>query len=179
MNKEINHLYIHIPFCKSICKYCDFVRNVPTCPIEMGEYVKKIINQIEKECKNQKYETIYIGGGTPNFLSNKDLGLLLSSLSNKLKKKNEFTIECNPELINLNQVKIMKKNRINRISLGVQTLNEQLNKFLNRKHTNKDVCNAIEILRQNDITSISLDFIYGFSQMTFSDIDNIFSFIKK
>ena len=176
MKNKVDSLYIHIPFCKSICTYCDFVREVVKCQRQEDDYIIKICNQINKEC-NHKFKTIYVGGGTPNCLSDNNLNLLLSTCK-KIKAKNcEFSIECNPEFINHNQVNIFKKFGVNRISLGVQTLNENTNKIFNRKHTNKDVVNAIKLLRKNNINNISLDFIYGYGLMKLKDIRNNLKFI--
>ncbi len=179
MNQQVKHLYIHIPFCNSICTYCDFVRFVPTSKKQTEEYVQKIIHQIKKECHDHQYETIYIGGGTPNSLSDNLLDLLLKVCAKKLANKFEFTIECNPEFINENQVKIFKKNKINRISLGVQTLNTKILKIFNRKHTNKDVINAVNLLHQNGIENISVDFIYGIKEANKKDYEECLEFLVK
>jgi len=173
----VEHLYIHIPFCNSICKYCDFVRFVSNEQTK-HKYIQKIVKQINT-IKN-KMKSIYIGGGTPNSLSNKDLELLLSSL-NKLVITNvtEFTIECNPEFINEEQCKIFKKFKVNRVSMGVQTCNQKLLKQIGRKHTVKDVLNSIKLLRKHKINNISCDFIYGFHDQTLEDIKTSLKFIIK
>ena len=176
MKNKVDSLYIHIPFCKSICTYCDFVRKVAKCQKEEDDYIDKICNQINEECKG-KFKTIYIGGGTPNSLSQNNLNLLLATCKKFIAKDCEFTIECNPEFINQDQVDIFKKFGVNRISLGVQTLNEKVNKIFNRKHTNKDIINAIELLRKNKIENISLDFIYGYHLIKQEDIENNLKFI--
>ena len=176
MKSKVNSLYIHIPFCKSICTYCDFMREIARCQKQEDDYIAKICNQINKEC-NHKFKTIYVGGGTPNCLSDNNLNLLLSTCKKIKAKDCEFSIECNPEFINHNQVNIFKKFGVNRISLGVQTLNENINKIFNRKHTNKDVVNAIKLLRKNNIKNISLDFIYGYGLMKLKDIENNVKFI--
>ena len=176
MKNKVDSLYIHIPFCKSICTYCDFVREVVKCQRQEDDYIIKICNQINKECKH-KFKTIYIGGGTPNSLSDTNLNLLLSTCKKIKAKDCELTVECNPEFINNNQANIFKKFGVNRISLGVQTLNKKVNKIFNRKHSNQDVINAIKILRKNNIENISLDFIYGYDLLKLKDIENNVKFI--
>ena len=178
MNKKIKHLYIHIPFCKSICTYCDFVRLIENDNIKIEKYINYLICKISK-FNNHQFKTIYIGGGTPNSLSNNLLLKLLSLCKNKLSKNYEFTIECNPEFINEQQANTFSKCGINRVSLGVQSVNDKINKLFNRKHNIFDVINSIKILKKYKITNISCDFIYGFNQMNQNDIITNIKFIKK
>ena len=122
--------YIHIPFCKTICSYCDF------CKMFYHEkWINTYLNSLEKEIsmyyKNELLKTIYIGGGTPNSLSDVEFERLLQII-NKLKKDNnyEYTIECNIELLTERQFELMKEYGINRISICVQTFQEKFLKFL-------------------------------------------------
>lgn len=174
-------LYIHIPFCGNICWFCDFKRIKTNEYKVMHEYVDKIIKQIKEESQGKKYETIYIGGGTPNYLPVDLLRTLLETLSNliDLNLDYEFCIECNPEYITEEQIKIFKQFNINRISLGVQTLNENILKKMNRKHNNQDVVSAINSFYKHNITNISLDFIYNYPMMSLKDLDDVFDFIIK
>ena len=173
------HLYIHIPFCKSICTYCDFVRIKSTNNSLHKKYLDLILKQIKKESVFNQYETIYIGGGTPNALSNFNLNYLLQTLNLYLDKKSayEFCIELNPELVNLDQVKILKKNNINRVSLGVQTTNDKINFLLHRYSTMNEVNQTIEWLRKNQINNISCDFIYNLPLLKLQDLDDAFLFL--
>jgi oxygen-independent coproporphyrinogen-3 oxidase len=176
---KLNHLYVHIPFCKSICSYCDFKRFI-TSELEITKYVKKIINELNRKYKHCKFQTIYIGGGTPNYLSNTNLIKLLDALAAHLINTNyEFTIECNPEFITSEQAKLLHMHKINRVSLGVQTVNDAILSLYHRHHNVQDVTNAINYLRQNKINNISLDFIYGFNELTMNDIKKDIDFIKK
>lgn len=173
---SVKHLYIHIPFCKHICTYCDFVRKIPSSEIEVNEYINKIIKEInlfKNICK-----TVYIGGGTPNFLSDDNLNTLLYSLQKNINEKTEFTIELNPEFITENQVKILKNNKINRVSIGVQTTNEKILKLLNRKHNMKIVEESIKLLYKYKIKNISCDFIYNLPLLKLSDINDSINFLK-
>ena len=175
------HLYIHIPFCKNICSYCDFTR-IKTCDFNLiNDYCNEIIKQIELTSIKNQYETIYIGGGTPNYIPNQILNKFLSRISKFLDFNNEyeFTIECNPEFLTLEQAKILKSNFINRVSIGAQILNDIILKLLNRNHNTLDITNAIQNSRGVGINNISLDFIYNLPFMTIKDIDQIFEFINK
>lgn len=176
------HLYIHIPFCKNICHYCDFVRfqkdNHDSC---IKKYLENIKNQIAQESVLKQYTSIYLGGGTPNFLADEDLDDLLSFLSPYIDDSSsyEFCIELNPEFVTDSQVGILKRNNINRVSIGVQSTNNKILKNINRQHTIEDVYSAIEKLYLADIFNISCDFIYALPELTFEDLDDAFSFIDK
>lgn len=172
---KTKHLYIHIPFCKSICTYCNFYRTKEKNKEKINEYIIKITNQIQKI--DNLFSTIYIGGGTPNYLENENLSFLLFNLQKNVSSTTEFTIECNPELVTDEQVKIFAKYRVNRVSLGIQSLNDSTLKLLNRTHNSNDAINAIDILYKNNIKNISCDFIYNLPNMTLKDLDKIFNFI--
>lgn len=167
-NNHFKHLYIHIPYCKYICTYCDFVRKIPKEESEIYNYINLIINEINKI--NHKLKTIYIGGGTPNYLSNEILSKLLDSLNKNIDINTEFTIECNPDFLNDEQAKIFKKFNVNRISLGIQTTNNNILKLINRKHTIEQAKNAIYILQKNNIDNISCDFIYNLPLLKEKDL---------
>lgn len=165
-------LYIHIPFCKKFCAYCDFVK----C-IYSSDKVDKYIDLVISKLKANKYETIYLGGGTPNCLSNKQLEKLLKPLSKHLLKDYEFTIECNPEFVTDSQAKIFKKYKINRLSIGVQTLDTKLLKTMNRVNHRQMVKQAIDTLLANKISNISCDLIYGFKNQTNESIKQDIDFL--
>ena len=93
----INHLYVHVPFCKSICYYCDFCHNIYNKEL-INKWLDALQKEIDSECKDQ-YTTIYIGGGTPNCLDYEDLDRLLSLIEPYSKKCVEYTIELNPECL--------------------------------------------------------------------------------
>ena len=165
-------LYIHIPFCKKFCAYCDFVK----C-IYNKQTVDKYIDLVLKKLDNKKYQTIYLGGGTPNCLSDEQLEKLLKPLSKHLDKNYEFTIECNPEFVTDSQTKIFYKYKINRVSLGVQTLDLNLLKTMNRVNHKFMVETAISKFSKNKITNISCDLIYGFKGQTNESIKNDINFL--
>lgn len=180
MNNNTKHLYIHIPFCENICTYCDFTRvKCPRNSQNIPKYIDKVIEKLHEECTRNQFETIYIGGGTPNLLSDYELERLLIELSLYLdtSRKYEFTIECNPEFVSLNQAKIFKKSKVNRVSLGVQSTNNKILKLLNRHHTIEQAAEAIKIIQSQGIDNISCDFIYGLENMVEDDIVSAIEFI--
>lgn len=177
MNKTSKHLYIHIPFCKYICTYCDFVRKIPKSEIEIEQYLDVIISKINEY--KTFFKTIYIGGGTPNFVNNFLLEKLFISLQKNIDKKTEFTIECNPDFVTEDQAKLFSKYKVNRISLGVQTTSNSILKLLNRKHTILDAENAIKIFSKHKIYNISCDFIYNLPLLKKRDILDAINFCIK
>lgn len=162
-------LYIHIPFCKSICHYCDFAKTIPRNQKVVDKYLDKLIEEIKMHQESfNKINTIYIGGGTPNYLNDESLTRLLKVLEPI--KPTEFTIEINPELYTESQGQILKKYGVNRVSIGVQTFNQEILDYLNRKHTEKDVIKAVSGLKKNGIENVSIDLIFAIPNQTINDI---------
>lgn len=176
MINKLEHLYIHIPFCKNICAYCDFVRQLKNDDKVVDAYIECVTKEVNS-IKN-KLSTIYIGGGTPNCLSNSQLNLLLKHAHVRLNNKYEFTIELNPELVTMQQAMILKANGVNRVSIGVQTTNNAILHKFNRQHSLKHVIKAIANLNKVGITNINLDFMYGFNELKSKDINKAIQFIK-
>ncbi len=162
-------LYIHIPFCNKLCYYCDFNKvfyNTSLASIYINDLVKDINND------SSIYTTIYIGGGSPSSLNYEQLNLLLSSLSTHLDKDYEFSIELNPEDMDDKKIDILVKNKINRVSIGVQTFNDNLLKTINRNHNKDDVINLINKLHSKNIFNINLDLMFGIPNQSKDDIKN-------
>ena len=169
------YIYIHIPFCSSICPYCDFPK-----VLYDKKYIKKYLDSLKEEIisryNNENVVSIYIGGGTPTSLNLEELEYLFRIVSLfKLDEYLEFTIESNIESLSLDKIKLLRKYNVNRISLGVQSLNNNTLKELNRKHTTNDVINCINNLKNNDFKNISIDYIYG----VHNDIEEIKNDINK
>lgn len=155
----MSHIYVHVPFCDSICSYCDFFR-VPT----NHDLVSKYLTALEKEVNSYSIgdiKTIYFGGGTPSSLKADDLDKLLSIFDPFTKEIDEYSFEANPENIDREKLMILKRHGVNRISLGVQTLDDNLLKLLNRKHESKDVLKVIEMIHECGIHNISIDMMYA------------------
>ena len=143
---------------------------------ESARVLKLVLKAIEKEIneryKGEKINTIYIGGGTPNSLSDEQLEKLLKMLNRiNLYKRYEYTIECNIELLTLSQINIFKKYGINRVSLGVQTFNKDFLGFLNRHHTVDEVFEKVKMLKDNGINNINVDLIYAIPGETLKDLE--------
>ena len=163
-------LYIHIPFCHKICNYCDFPKMVSS-----EENKKLYIKRLKEELEYRKsdlcnIDTVFIGGGTPNSLSNELLEELLVSIKDFIKNAKEATIELNPDLITLDQILILKKYEINRISLGVETFNNKHLKILGRTHTKEIVYEKIKLLKENGFNNINIDLIFGIPGETIEDV---------
>ncbi len=162
-------LYIHIPFCKNKCPYCVF-QTIETNNKELvTTYIDYLISEIEK-LDSHKFDTIYLGGGTPNYLSNFDLERLLISLDkfNVL----EYTIELNPEYITIEQLKILKNHHINRVSIGVQSFNKLALKSLNRYYEFRKIKELVRLIKNELTPNISLDLIFNYPYQKLIDIKN-------
>ena len=159
MTTRIKHLYLHVPFCKSICYYCDFCHRVYADTIAQ-RWLDTVRREIEEECHDQ-YETIYIGGGTPTALSSVQLDTLLSYLDPYTSEVIEYTIEVNPESLDEEKAEIFRKHHISRISMGIQSSDDEMLKYLNRKHTFNDAKEKIEMLRRYGFDNISGDLMYS------------------
>lgn len=157
--------YVHVPFCKDICAYCDFTR----CRYQKqlaDKWLSKIQQEINHKLNGEVIDTLYIGGGTPTALSNEQFYALLQTLYPFIKKVNEYTIEANIDSLTENKVKIMKQYGVNRISLGVQTLQPPLLKCIHRTHTIQQIKDCIQLLKKHGIKNISIDLIYGLPEQT-------------
>lgn len=155
------YIYIHIPFCASICSYCDFPK-VLYDKKYIYNYLKALEKEIDTRYKNEEVKTIYIGGGTPTSLALDELKMLLE-ITTKFKRKKliEFTIESNVECLDIDKINLLKEYGVNRVSLGVQSFNNNTLKELNRKHTKEDVFDVVSNLKKVGINNISIDYIYG------------------
>ena len=177
MKSDVDAVYIHIPFCNYICGYCDF------CKVFYNkEYINKYLNALDKEIKsNYKGEVItslYIGGGTPSSLSIDELKKLFNILEIfNLSKDCEITFESNPDSLSLDKIKLLKKHGINRVSLGVETINKRLQEILERKTNKDDVIRCINNLKTNGITNINVDLIYAINGESINDLKNDLNFL--
>lgn len=153
-------IYIHIPFCTSICTYCDF------CKLHYNKkYIDNYLEILKKEVleryKNEKIKTIFIGGGTPTSLDKDELTKLLeiTKIFN-IEQEIEFTIESNVESLTEDKLKIMKEYGVNRLSIGVESFNNNILKILGRTHTKEDIYNKIKLAKKY-FDNINIDLIYA------------------
>lgn len=174
---NIKAAYIHIPFCKTICSYCDFCKMLYN-EKWIGKYLDSLKNEILNNYGGEKLSTIYIGGGTPNALSDDAFEKLLQIIDKLIKEEEyEYTIECNVELLTEKQIILMKKYGVNRVSLGVQTFQEKFLKFLNRHHKKEEVIDKINLLKSYGIFNINIDLMYALPGETLKDLENDISCI--
>lgn len=156
--------YIHVPFCQDICAYCDFFR----CRYHQGladKWLFAISKEIQDKLKHP-LTTCYIGGGTPSSLTTAQLQHLLTQLSPYTKTVQEYTIEANVESLGDAELQLCYQQGINRISLGIQTLQPELLKLIHRHHAKEDVLSCIQRIHAQGIHNISIDLLYGLPTQT-------------
>jgi len=153
-----NSLYIHIPFCVKKCIYCDFY-SIGYEKALAQAYIKTIVKQIK--LLDENFYTIYIGGGTPTSLGAPLLCELLKALRGVSKKCNEFTIEANPESLTQEKIKLLRGSGVNRISIGVQSLNDNKLKALGRIHDSRCAIESVYLAVKNGFSNINIDLIFG------------------
>lgn len=184
--KELG-IYIHIPFCKRRCYYCDFVSYA-----NKQEKVKEYINCIMKEIDSYLYElenynvtTIYIGGGTPSFIDSIYIVNLLNKLRDKLKNNDtkwsniEITIEVNPGTVDLEKLKQYKEVGANRISIGLQSSNDKLLKQIGRIHNYEEFLNAYQVAKQVGFENINVDLMLGLPSQSIQDLKETIEHVVK
>lgn len=164
-------LYLHIPFCRSKCPYCDFCSFPRPDPQVMSDYVACLIRSIEQwgeKCGSRTVDTVYFGGGTPTLLSSADAERLTAAVFSgfSLQKDAEVTLECNPATVNRETLAVWKSGGVNRISVGAQSAHPQELKALGRLHTWRDVCHTVEMARSVGVDNLNLDFMMGIPHQT-------------
>lgn len=156
-------IYIHIPFCKQACHYCDF--HFSTSLKLKNQMITSIIKEIQLRSNEfpNEINSLYIGGGTPSLMENTDLELIFTSLEKQVSISDlkEITIEINPEDLHKNKLEFYKSLGINRLSIGIQSMDNKVLKWMNRVHDKKQVINGINNAKEIGFENISLDFIYG------------------
>ena len=158
-------LYIHIPFCKSRCIYCGFYS---TTAFELRQqYTDALCREIADRASGS-ISTIYLGGGTPSQLTLPQLHQIFDTIYkyNKVEKDAEVTIEVNPDDVTEELAAALPTLSVNRVSMGAQTFDDERLAFLHRRHTSRQVGEAIDRLRKAGISNISIDLMYGFPEET-------------
>ena len=157
-------IYIHIPFCKRRCIYCDFFST--TQSEKKPTYIHALCQELEMRknyLEGEEIETIYLGGGTPSQLTEKELNKIFTSLYNiyKVKEDAEITLEANPDDLTPEYVSMLRRLPINRISMGIQPFQEETLKLLHRRHTARQAIEAFQRCREAGFQNISIDLMYG------------------
>ncbi len=178
MNNQPQSLYIHIPFCEAICDYCDFPK-LQYFRIFAEKYLQKLKEEMDSYKISHPLKTIYIGGGTPTCLEDDLFEELLKIVDPYTKSVLEYTIEANPESLSVDKLKMMKAYGVNRLSIGVESTNDQILKAINRHHTFQDVKIAIKNAQKLGFNNINVDLILGLPNATKrqleKDLDNLLS----
>ena len=145
---EIKSLYIHIPFCDNICSYCDFCKFFYNAEM-VAQYLKALSLEVEKRYHHDKLKTVYIGGGTPSCLSNQELEELFAIVGKLVfDEEYEFTFECNIKDVDEDLLLKLRSVGVNRLSIGVETINSAFFPFLNRYNSESDVLAKMELVKK-------------------------------
>lgn len=164
-------IYLHIPFCKSKCVYCDFY-SLPRSEEKMDEYLAALCSHLEETApmaRNHTVDTVYLGGGTPSYLGAERLGKLLQAVKKhyRVDKHAEITLEANPDsLPQWKELRALRRMGLNRVSLGVQSSDDEMLRALGRIHTWQQVVDAVDTVRRAGIKNLSVDLIYGLPGQT-------------
>lgn len=183
MDKKEIGIYIHIPFCRQKCYYCDFLS---FCNEEekIEKYIKCLVKEIKKAGSENKLlsengieekylvKTIYIGGGTPSILDKRYVGQIINTIKNnfQISKKREISIEINPGTIDKEKLEYYKKIGINRLSFGLQTTKNKLLKEIGRIHTYREFEKAYKLARNIGFKNINIDLLIGLPKQKIEDV---------
>lgn len=174
-------IYIHIPFCVQKCIYCNFVS---FCCDEhkIKKYFLKLEKEIIKESvkfKDYIVKSIFIGGGTPSVVDFEYINKIYQVIKQnfKFKQNMEFSIECNPNSITEQKIKKYLSIGINRFSIGLQSSDNNILKMLNRPHSQQDFCNAIKILKDNNVENFNVDILLGLPNQSLSILKQTLNFV--
>jgi oxygen-independent coproporphyrinogen-3 oxidase len=166
-------IYIHIPFCKQKCTYCDFHFSTT-----FEEYRKEMIATIcqeialrADELKTENIKSIYFGGGTPSLLTEQELKDILTPIKHffHIEKDAEITLEANPDDINIHQLKIWRDAGINRLSIGIQSFRAEDLSWMNRAHSVEEAENAVRLAQEAGFQNITVDLIYGLPNLSLEE----------
>ncbi|MBC2243614.1 oxygen-independent coproporphyrinogen III oxidase [Listeria booriae] len=169
-------VYIHIPFCEHICYYCDFNKVfLEGQPVD--EYVDLLIKEMEMVTKRHTMspvETVFVGGGTPTTLTEAQLAKLCSAISRlfPMTENAEFSFEANPGDLSISKLQVMKDHGVNRLSMGVQSFNNELLKKIGRIHTVDDVYQSVNNAKQVGFENVSIDLIFSLPGQTEADFED-------
>ncbi|MTI66618.1 MAG: oxygen-independent coproporphyrinogen III oxidase [Firmicutes bacterium] len=180
--KELG-LYIHIPFCESKCYYCDFI-SYPNKRDFIEKYVDYLIKEIKmqsEKLKNYKLKTIFIGGGTPSSIDAKYIYNILEEVYKEFNTTflEEITIEVNPNTIDEDKLKLYKKSNINRISLGLQSSDNNILKRIGRTHTKEVFLKNYKLISKYGFNNVNVDIMFNLPKQTLDDVKKTIDFVTK
>jgi len=175
-------LYVHIPFCSSKCNYCDF-NSYDNITHLAEDYIRALHREMEvwrKELGGRYISSVYIGGGTPTFLKNSLLQIVLDGLNAfNITPKTEITVEANPNTIDEEKLVTLKEHGVNRLSMGLQTCDEELLRVLGRTHTFDDFKKSFVLARNLGFENINVDLIFGIPGQTLRSWENTLKKLMK
>lgn len=168
-------LYIHIPFCKQKCNYCDFY-SLGHCESKIPQYIDALCTHIKREShlyKDYQIETIFLGGGTPSLVSAQDFDKLVKTVKNCfiVSKDAEFSIEANPGTLTKDKLNCYLKNGVNRLSIGLQSTNNSQLSTLGRIHNFDEFLNTYNMARDCGFKNINIDIMYGLPNQKLCDLE--------
>lgn len=170
MTRSPTGLYIHIPFCQHKCFFCGFAVCVGQ-ERRIDTYLKCLALEANRY-RGQRIDTVYLGGGTPTLLNEDELARLHQIICENfiVRKGAEFTIETNPDTIDLSKAKLLRRLGVNRVSVGAQSFNKKYLKFLGRTHTPADIKKCFRLLRAAGFKNIGIDLMFGFPRQTLPEL---------
>lgn len=168
--------YIHVPFCGGLCTYCAFEKTTALSLIDpwlnrITREISSSLHQARKENPDFSLKTIYIGGGTPSVLSVDQLEKLCAVLSPYFSKEGEWTVELNPESADKQKLGVLKKAGVNRLSIGIQSFDDQRLARLGRHHSARQSMELMKLARNMGFENISVDLMYGFADQTMEELE--------
>jgi oxygen-independent coproporphyrinogen-3 oxidase len=170
----MDSIYLHVPFCSSICYYCAFSRIKMQKNIQK-EWLQAVLKESKETLSRMNassgfLSTLYFGGGTPTCLDCEDFDALCAPFLEKIGPETEFSVECNPEHSDERRCADLVKNKVNRVSLGVQSFQNELLAKIGRHHTRQDIVQAVSLLKRAGIENISIDLIFALPGQSLQDV---------
>src|SRR5262249_38328375 len=159
-------LYVHVPFCAKKCSYCAFYSEASSGEL-VNRYVRALIREMESIANFVKPRTIFFGGGTPSLLNLRQWEQILRAMERLgLLGAAEWTVECNPATVSLDKAKLLRSFGVNRISMGVQSLDEALLERLGRVHNRAMVFKSFDTLRRAGFDNLNIDLMFAIPGQT-------------
>jgi len=166
INRSVTSLYVHVPFCAHKCAYCAFYSEAADGSV-VNRYVSALIRELELVAPDLKPEAVFFGGGTPSLLTLKQWTQILEAMDRlNLLGASEWTVECNPATVSLDKAALLRSYGVNRISMGVQSLDDRLLDRLGRIHSREMVFKSFDTLRQAGFANINLDLMFAIPGQT-------------
>lgn len=165
-SERVRNWYVHVPFCAHKCEYCAFYSHAPNGDV-VQRYISALVRELESTAQGARPETVFFGGGTPSLLNLQQWDKVLNAMDQfDLLGAEEWTVECNPATISLDKAKLLRSFGVNRVSMGVQSLDPALLERLGRIHSREMVFKSFDCLRQAGFDNINLDLIFAIPGQT-------------